>query len=97
MAFQARQPVAQLGQVFGAMLVDVDRVQPERCMQGRVGDGQVPQPLPVALIDPQHHHALHAECLTVLQDLRTVGIEVGKVQMGVGVDQRHVRPRECAA
>ncbi|GAO95186.1 hypothetical protein PSA5_20735 [Pseudomonas syringae pv. actinidiae] len=42
MAFEAGQPVAQFGQVLCLVLIDINRVQAERCMQLRVGFGQVP-------------------------------------------------------
>ena len=53
---------------------------------------QIPHPLPIGLIHPQHHHALHASSRRVGQQAVAVGVEVGEVQMGMGVDQAHGQP-----
>ncbi|MNJ72554.1 hypothetical protein D3C77_692170 [compost metagenome] len=73
------------------MLVEVDRVQAERGEQALVGAGQVPHPLEIRLVHPQHHHPLHPVRRRVGQQARAVGVEVGEVQVGVGVDQAHVQ------
>lgn len=49
---QASQPVAELRQVGGAMVIEVDRVQAKRSEQAFVRLHQIPQPLPILLIHP---------------------------------------------
>ncbi len=76
------------------MLVEVDRVQAKRGEQARLGAGQLPHTLEIRLVHPQHHHPLQPTGRRVGQQARTVGVEVGEVQVGVGVDQAHVQAAE---
>ncbi|MNV94938.1 hypothetical protein D3C71_1897800 [compost metagenome] len=88
-----------------AVLIEVDRVQPQRREQPFIGAGQVPYPLEIRLVHPQHHHALHPARRRIGQQARAIGVEVGEVQVSVGVDQAHaqagfirclkVRPMAC--
>ncbi len=73
------------------MLVKVDRMQAECGEQALISTGQVPYPLEICLVHPQHHHPLHPARRRVGQQLWAVGVEVGEVQVGVGVDQAHVQ------
>lgn len=88
---QALQPLAQLHQVLRAMLVEVDRVQAECGEQALVVTGKLPHPLEIRLIHPQYHHPLHPTRRRVGQQALAVGVEVGEVQVGVGVDEAHVQ------
>ncbi|MNP41778.1 hypothetical protein D3C76_1354980 [compost metagenome] len=91
-AAQALQPFAQLNQVFGAMLVQVDRMQPQCRLHARFAARQVPDPLEIGLVHPKHHHPLHTARRRIGQQARAVGVEVREVQVRVGVDQAHVQP-----
>lgn len=91
MARQAVQPVAQLNQVGRAVLVEIDRVQAEGGVQVGIALHQLPEPLPIALINPQHHHPPHAEGAAGSQQRLTIRVEIRKIQMGVAVDQFHVQ------
>lgn len=73
------------------MLVEVHRVQAECCEQALIGAGEVPHTLEIRLVHPQYHHPFHPACRRVGQQARAVGVEVGEVQVGVGVDQAHVQ------
>ncbi|MCY1398963.1 hypothetical protein D9M71_140100 [compost metagenome] len=97
MALEAGQPVAQFGQVLGPVFIEVHRMQTECGVQLWVALYQVPHPLPVVLEHPQHHQALDTLGPGVGQYGRPIGREIRKVQVGMGVDQPHVRPRKCAA
>jgi hypothetical protein len=90
MAAQASQPVTQFGQVGGAVIVQIRRVKAERSEQAVIGLHQVPQPLPILPIHPQHHHVLYAQLAAMGEDFPAVAVELREVQVGVGVDQRHV-------
>ena len=104
-AAQAFQPFAQLNEVLRAVLVEVDRVQAECREQALIGAGQVPHPLEIRLVHPQHYHTFHPTRRRIGQQARAIGVEVGEVQVGVGVDQAHgqaavmrclkVRPTAC--
>ena len=49
----------------------------------------IPHALPIVLSDAQHHHALNATPACLADNVTAVGVEVFKVEMGVGVDQLH--------
>lgn len=51
-ARQAGQPVAQLEQVGRLVLVEIDRVQAKGGIQVGIALHQLPEPLPIALINP---------------------------------------------
>ncbi|VXB19433.1 hypothetical protein PSEUDO8O_120555 [Pseudomonas sp. 8O] len=86
---QFAQPVAQLREMLRVMIFQIDRMQAERGMQVFVGLDQLPQPLPVGLVDAEHHHALHAQRAAAREYFVAVGVEVGEVQVCMGVDQAH--------
>lgn len=88
-ALQAGQPVAQLNQVGRLVLVEIDRVQAKGGIQVGIALHQLPEPLPIALINPQHHHPSHAEGAAGRQQRLTIRVEIRKIQVGVAVDQLH--------
>lgn len=90
-AGQALQPGAQFVQVLGAVLVEVDRMQAEGSVQAFVRLHQVPQALPVALIHAEYHQFLHPQTAAALQQPGAIGVELGEVEVSVGVDQVHGR------
>ena len=79
----------QFIEVLRLMFVEIDRVQAERGIQAFVCFDQELQPLPIALRSPEHHHALHAERPAAREPGVAVGVEVGEVEVGMGVDQVH--------
>ena len=88
-AGQALQPSVQFVQMLLAVLRQIDRVHTQRGIQALVAQRQIPQALPVGLIDPQQHDFPDAARPAACQYLGAVGVEVGEVEMGVGVDQVH--------
>ena len=64
-------------------------MQTKRCIQVGIALHQIPQPLPIALMNPQHHHPPHAESAAFGEQRRAIGVEVGEVEVGVAVDQLH--------
>ena len=89
MAGQTGQPIAEFAQVFRAMIVQIHRVQTERRIQLGIALHQLPDPLSIALINPQHHHSPHPECAAFGHQRLAVSVKIRKIQMGVGVDQFH--------
>ena len=88
---QPTEPLPEFDDMLGAMRVQIHRVQPKRGIQLTVGLDQIPHPLPVALINAQHHHALDTQRPTARQQRRAVGIEHREIEVGVGVDQLHAQ------
>ncbi|KWV90078.1 hypothetical protein PFLmoz3_00076 [Pseudomonas fluorescens] len=73
------------------MLIEIHRVQAKSGEQAFVLLHQVPKPLPIFLVHPQHHQAPHAEFTAVGEDVRAILVEVLEVQVRVGVDQLHAQ------
>jgi hypothetical protein len=96
-ARQPIEPLAQFDQVVRAMRFEKYRMQPQRRRQSRVGLDAVPHALPVVALHGKHHHALDAHRLGLIQQLRAVNVEVGKVQVGMSIDQRHRRHAQASA
>ena len=89
MAGQATEPVAQFRQIASRVLIQIHRMQAKGGVQLWIALDQRPQTLPMALIDPQYHHSPDALLSTAREHLRAVGLEVGKIQVGMAVDQLH--------
>lgn len=89
---QARQPVAQLRQVGGPVAVQIHRVQAKGGEQACIGLHQVPQSLPILLINPQHHHAPYAEFTAVGEDFPSIA--VGAVPFDADCSGHHCAPLE---
>lgn len=71
------------------MLIEIHRVQTECRVQIRIALHQIPDPLPITLMDTQYHHPPHPERAAFGEQSRAVGVEVGEVEVGVAVDQLH--------
>ena len=98
---QAGQPFTQLRKIIVVLLIEIHRMQAQRGMQVRVALHQIPDALPVVPVHPEYHHFPDAQGAAFGQQRRPVHVEIGKVQVGVGVDQFHVEFRrfslgECA-
>ena len=86
---QALQPVAQLLQVFGLVLVEVHGVQAEGGVQAILLLHLIPQALPVGLVDAEQYQTLDTQRAAAREQCGAVGVELGKVEVGVGIDQAH--------
>ncbi len=89
MARQSLKPVLKFLQVAGLMLVEVHRVQAECGVQAILLQGQIPKAFPVVPVNPEQYQSLHAQCAALGEHPGAVAIEVGEVQVGVGIDQAH--------
>ena len=49
----------------------------------------IPQALPVAMLDAQYHQFFDAHVTSLGEHAEAILVEVGEVEMGVGVDQLH--------
>src|SRR5690606_30182814 len=75
--------------MLGTVFIQVHRVQAESGVHVVFALHQIPHPLPVGLLHAQHHQPLHAQGAAAGQHFAAVAIEVGEVEVGVGIDQVH--------
>ncbi len=87
---QPLQPVAQNLEVRGSMVLEKHRMQSQRRMDLRFVARQLPDTLPVGFVHAEHDDALHAGCAAAGQHLMAIRVEGLEIQVGMGVDQRHV-------
>ena len=86
----AREPVAQRLQVLRFVRRDEHRVQPVGGMQPRRPRADLPERRPPGGIDRRHHLRHYARVARARQRGVAVGVELGRVEMAVAVDQPHV-------
>lgn len=68
------------------MLIDKNRMEAEGSEQTVIGFNQLPYALPVVPSHPHQQQASDTQVSAIGQHRVAVGIEVGKVQMGMSVD-----------
>ena len=89
LAAQTLQPVAQLLHVGVLVLLEKHRMQAQRRMHRRFVTGQLPDPLPVGGMHPEHHDAFDTGVPGAGDYLRPVIVEHLEVEVGMSVDQLH--------
>ena len=83
------QPGLQQLQVRGPVLFQVDRVQAICRVQAAVAGTEFPQPVPAGGGNTRDHDTADTTLGGTLQDQGPVGVELGNIQMTMGIDNLH--------